>query len=189
MDLTTAATVKAIMSHGGTGDDTLIATLITGVSGRVETALARHVQASSRTETFQLDPGGRLVVLPGFPVTTLGDIKMSDDGTFSEDALVEGEGFRANLRLGTVLLLDTNSYDRAELRVTYTGGMAADTASFVTAFPGLSYAVAMQVVNEFQRRRAPGGSATIAGAGVAYEKGIDNLPMLEEEIQAHRRIY
>lgn len=189
MDLTTAAAVKAITGHGTTDDDALIGQLIASVSGRVEAAIARHVEQTSRTETMRLEPGGRLVLLAGYPVTTLGDVLFSDDGTFAEDALTEGEDFRIDLATGAVRLLGSNPDDHAELRVTYTGGMAADTAAFMAAYPGLSGAVGIQVVHEFQRRLSPGGSQTFEGGGIMATGALGNLPLLDEQIDIHRRVY
>lgn len=187
MKLTTRDDVKLLASIGTSNDDTLIDLLIDAVSDRVESLLARGAETVARTETISVFSGQKLFLLNAFPVTSIGDVLHSFDGTFSEDALVEGEGFRVDLNLGTLTLL--SSFRGGELRVTHTSGMGTDTANFQVNFAGLSGAIALQVVNELQRRRSPGGSQTFQGGSMTFEGSISNLQILNEQIDAHRRTY
>ena len=191
MDLALLADVRALVAIGATNtsDDAVISSLITSVSGRVETALARHTEAVERTEDYTLEPGGRLAMMQGYPMSAVAEVKASADGTFSDDALVEGEDYRAELALGFVRLIVANPSNALQLRVTYTGGMAANTAAFITAFPGMSGAVTTQVTNEFQRRRSPGGEQSFEGGAIKGVGPLSDLPTLTREIDAHRRNY
>ncbi len=191
MDLTTSAAVEALIDYGpaATSLDTVIPQLITSVSGRVATAVARHVETVERTEDVQLYAGERVAQLRGVPISSVSEVLASTDGTFSGDALVEGEDYRVEKATGIVRLLNPNPYLSQEIRVTYTGGMAADTASFVAAYPGLAGAVAMQVANELKRRTNPGGSTTFQGGGMTFDGSLRNLKQLDEEIDAHRLAY
>ncbi|MDP9136445.1 MAG: hypothetical protein M3N56_16645, partial [Actinomycetota bacterium] len=90
---------------------------------------------------------------------------------------------------GQIELLSTGSWlARGYVQVVYTGGMAANTAAFITAFPRIAGAVENEVINRYNRRKKPDGSVVIAGNTAAYEKQIQHLDDLYEALQPHRRI-
>lgn len=192
MDLTTLARVKAVLEQGGVSADALdglITSLIPGVSARMEQLLGRHVEAAERTEDFNADPRDHGLVLYGFPVTAVASVSYDESRTFGASTVVDSGLYHVDLARG-VLRWDGFRLGAGPgvIRIVYTGGMAANTAAFITAFPDLALACDLQVSYLVQRRSAPGGTATVAGAGSrSYVDAYNLLPDVKDAVLAHRR--
>lgn len=158
LSVTTADRVKAL--KGVTGDvlDAAIAQLILSVSQEFELYLGRHMAVAERTETIELRQFRRRARLKGFPITDVASIKWNYRTTEWDDVdeLIEGEDYELNAQQGTVLLLFEQAHKPGFLRVTYTGGMAADSGTFVTGFPDIAGAADAEIIERIARRDHPG---------------------------------
>ena len=197
LELTTATRVKAYAEgfggkSWGTTADALLAQVIPDVSRRVEQYLCRHMKSEARTEYVTLQSGQRLVSLKGFPVAASPAAVLKNDSlrTFGSDTVVTATNYFLDLVLGVV------EFDGwvpvpgpGVLQVVYTGGMAADTASFVAAYPDIAGAADRQVLYVVQRRLNPGGTLQQAGgASATYEGPLKLLPDVEQALAPYRRV-
>lgn len=191
MDLTTATRVKVYLEGADTSKDTLLAQIITGVSARIERYLNRHAEASERVEYYDLDYGQRRIFLRGYPVTDLDSIYNDPvDQTFGSGTLIESTDYVSDTTTGVVAfhLARPLAGPRA-LKVTYTGGLGANAAAAITAYPEIALAADWQCVHEFHNRNAPGASSvSIGGASVALVGGLDLLPVVKQALDGHRRM-
>jgi len=190
MELTTLAKVKALMGYTGTSEDVALTQLVTSVSDRVSRALRRETEAAERTETTRLVRTGKTVTLCAFPVTAVASVKFSSTGDFTDiDALVEFEDYSVDLEQGTITLSVSTSGKFPTAQVVYTGGMATDTATFITDYAGLSAAVDMQIQLEAKRRQTVGStSQRTSGGDIRYEGELDFFKGLMRQIVFHQRM-
>lgn len=123
---------------------------IASVSANVEKYLERKVENIERTEKFTPDngTGTKSVRLSAYPVEEIDTI------TVYETELTEGE-FSSDLESG--LISFAIPVERLEplfersIAVTYTGGMADDTADFIEKYPDIEMEVLTQVNFEAKR--------------------------------------
>jgi hypothetical protein len=74
------------------------------------------------------------------------------------------------------------------LKITYTGGMAADTASFISAYNGLALAIAGQVYFDYQQKGNQGLlSEAFAGMSVTRFQQNVLLPDVERKLRQYAR--
>lgn len=194
MDMTTTARVQALLESGGASaaaNTALIGTLIANVSARVAERLGRAVLVGAQTEVFATDYDMRAVLLHAFPVSAVASVRYSEAlpraWTAAED--VSDGLYTVDLERG-IVWFDGATFDRIprSLEVKYTGGMAANAAAFVAAYPDLAHAVDLEVAHLFRRRMALGGTAQSAGAGsTTYTGPYTMLPEVLDAINLHRR--
>jgi hypothetical protein len=73
------------------------------------------------------------------------------------------------------------------MKITYTGGMAADTAGFISAFPDIAGAVDHQVAYLWHRRNEL-GIASVSGDAGSVSVGADSwLPWVKVILEQYRR--
>lgn len=191
MDLTTATRVKTYLEGADTSKDAVLAQIITGVSARIERYMNRHAEAAERTEYYDLDYGQRRLFLKGYPVTEIDSIYNDPvDQAFGSTTLIAATDYVLNSVDGEIAFHLTRPLrGPMALKVTYTGGMGANAAAFITAFPEIALAAEWQVVHEFHNRNAPGASSvSIGGASVALVSGLDLLPIVKQALDGHRRM-
>ena len=188
MDLTTTSNVKTLLGETTSANDALIGALVTSVSARVAALLDRHVEAIARTEVYSLRRFQRIVLLRGTPVTSVTSVKYSNDRDFTDDtALTENEQYELDTESGVLELTFTPQYERGNLQVIYTGGMATSAAAFRSAYPDISTAVDLQVAHLKQYRRSPGGEVRFEGGQITKTGGVDLLPEVREAVATHKR--
>lgn len=192
IDLTTTTQVKALAGLSGSGDDAVLSTLITQVSQLAEEYLGRHTSSGRRTEIYPVYVGKPYVSLRGFPISAVSSVKFGDTRTFSDiESLDSGDYEVLNgpgqiyFRPGTIA---PTVSPQCWIEVQYTGGMAADAASFLAAYPGISIAVASEVINRWNRRQNPEGELRSFETGVAYQKPMQMLPETYAALDPHRRL-
>lgn len=189
MDLTTAASVNARRGRAATDDEALIGDLIAELSADVLAYLNRHTEAVSRTELYTLEYDQRNFRLRGFPVTSVAAVSMSTDIDFVAGEILAADAYQVDLATGRIHLTGIAApYEPTYIQVQYTGGMAADTASFRTAFPDIAGAVDAQVIELLKRSDSPGVTETrLRDGGVSYEGAVNLLPLLKRRLDQHRR--
>lgn len=197
MDLTTIDRVKTMLAQdtGGTwGDETFAGELIDEVSALAAKLLDRKVLTQSYTE--QLDVSGKQVLfeLAAWPVTSITSVKLARDHDFASVDALDADRYVTDNDLGLLVFLSPPvgftrlaAYFRA-LQVVYTGGMAADTTSFMTAYPDIAEAVTRQVVYAYKRRLEPGAtSEAMRDGGIAHDGAYRWLPDVLATFGLHRR--
>ena len=196
MDLTTAARVATLVVPGETATsafNTVIGQVITAVSAAAERYLGRYAQTTSRTEYLTVQPGKRVYRLRAFPVTTLTSVYLDAEQAFGNDTALTSEDYYnptyANDGLFTLKFYPTVEETPApnSMKITYTGGMAADTAGFISAFPDIAGAVDHQVAYLWHRRNEL-GIASVSGDAGSVSVGADSwLPWVKVILEQYRR--
>lgn len=193
-DLLTVARVKELASIAvaTTTYDALLATLVTQVSVQATKFMDREPFSDSRTEILDIHgPGARqLFRLSAYPVTTLTSVHYDPDRAFAAATLLSTQDYALlrNGTMGELMVLASLSPYPSALKVVYTGGMAADTTAFVSAFPDISGALAHQVVFLFQRRQDI-GLQSIGGDGgsLSHFAPVNFLPLVKQVLSRYRR--
>lgn len=127
-----------------------------------EHIIAAIPSATEITTTTALTYAHTLAQADEVIVSPTGDAE--DSGDYTLDGTASG-----------LLYLDwTFSAGPKALKVTYTGGMATTTATFMTAYPDLSHAVAEQVAYDYRMRDAIGTRGR-EGKGSASKAFSDNM--------------
>lgn len=193
MDVTTKARVQALLASGGQKTaplDSLIPTLISGVSAAFELHLGRPLEATSRTETFDADPTVRRFFLRAAPVSAVASVKYDPDRVFGADTLIDSDSYAVDEDLGIVILdgYVLGSFSPRAVQVVYTGGLGADQAALEAAFPELVHAADLQVAHLAKQRHALGATSISAGGGsTAFVGGYDLLPEVRSILELLRR--
>lgn len=192
MDLTTTTRVRTLLEGGGIQQAnlaTLIAQAITDVSGYVERYLDRGAQVGARVEILDVQPLAQAFRLYGYPVTSFTDIRHDTGRGFAASTVVPSTAYVRDDTNGWVTF---DRYFLADgpgvLRIAYSGGMAADTASFVAAFPAIASAVDQQVAALIQRRHSLSGQNVSAGnMSAGFVGAYDLLPSVTQVLNEYRR--
>lgn len=194
MDLTTSTRVKALTESGGisagTANDTLIAQLIATHSQNIENYLGRKTLATSRTEQFDVARGQRAFLLSAFPVTEVTSARDADDRDFASALAIDTTDYYLDTARGVIEFDGYQPINGAgTLQVIYTGGMAADTASFVAAYPDVAQACDMQVAYTISRKDQLGAQSIGTQSGsVGWAGPLDLLPEVKRLLEPYRRV-
>ncbi len=195
MDLTTQERLIAVMGEQNyqAAYATFFAQLIAGVSKQVEKALRRHVQAVSRTVDCDVIRHSRSLSLRGYPISEVASILNDASRSFGSGTVISADLYYVDLLAGIVSFDFQLQQGPGALRIEYTGGMAADTAAFITAHPELVMAIDQQIYYLWSRRDNPGvinKNPSDFGGGASYfvseewaEKHGEFQPMLVEAIE------
>ncbi len=181
IDLTTAARVKLILEYlpSGTGDDTKIAQLITGISKEARMIMGRGVISQSRIERFDVSPGQYRFKVLASPIDTESTITIVNNISTPRDWTVDAidsdyiicDPDRAER--GVILIDRALSAGVDALKITYTGGMAADTAAIIAKYPDIALAIDNQVAFQYQRQVSAGLTAeSVGGSSVGYSMPV-----------------
>lgn len=192
MDLTTAARVRALLEGGGISQaslDTLITQAITEVSALVERLLDRQVLVAAVVETLDVEPLAGRFRLRAFPVTAWTDARHDVARAFGSDTVLPATAYAREDERGWLVL---DQYELTPgpqvLRLSYTGGMAASTAAFISAYPDIAGAVDRQVASLVQRRHSLTAQAVNAGTmGASFQGAYDELAHLRGVLREHKR--
>jgi hypothetical protein len=186
MDLTTLARVKAATGNTSNANDALLAQLVTSVSRDLERQMCRHAERKARVEVLAVRANERWCSLAGFPVDltqpfsvvacpsrnfTSGDaVAYARDVDYTVD---ETSGAITLLSLPATFTTGAQALPIAPayLQVTYTGGLAADTAGLVADYPDLADACDLQVAHRFKSKDAPGARVVKLGGAESQKEG------------------
>lgn len=149
MDLTTTASVNQRRGQTDVEDATLIGRLVTEVSADAELYVARGLELTSRTETYKLPRRADLLRLNAYPVTAVALVEVSTSPKFATSPTTLGSSsydWESHADTGLFYFVEPNAWQDQWVRITYTGGMAADTASFMSAHPAISGAIEEQIL-------------------------------------------
>jgi hypothetical protein len=144
-----------------------ISARIASVSAKVLRVLNRKIQQDTYIEKFPAELGKcgtKSVQLSAYPVVSITSVKTYDS------ALVEGSDFVVDYESGIVsfMIPVLRLYDKWQdaIVIEYEGGMAEDTADFISKYPDIATEVCMQVMFEFARQKNLPNKSTASGAGI-----------------------
>ena len=176
MDLTTLQRVRDFLKvpTGKTEPDTLINQFIPQVSQAIERYLGREglIQSTARIEYHDAEYGQMNLWLRAFPVTSIAEIANDYDRAFAATSVVDAGNYVLYPNTGRVNFYKVALIGGPQVvRVTYTGGIAANTAALVTAAPDLALACEMQVAFLFQRKNILGSTGSSSqGGSISLDK-------------------
>lgn len=189
--LTTIAEVKKFVEGTSTASDAILTALIGPVSESAEVYLNRHTESKSRVEVYPVDYNAPYIWLRGSPITSVSDITLSLNRTFADIDPLDASTYDVITDTGEIFLRPQAFAcigAKGFMQITYVGGMAADTASFMAAFPRIANAAAMEVVNRFNRAKNPEGNLQFGvSGGVAYQKQLAPLDDFKNALASQRR--
>jgi hypothetical protein len=188
VDLTTLARVKARRDLAGTGDDALLSEFISAVSQTVEQLMHRHVLEAERTEVVRLERYQRTATLPGRPLSAVSAVTVGYRPSLDGSSVSDPSTYDVLEEQGQVRLNWAPPWAPTYVSVTYTGGMAADTAAFIAAYPELADAVDVEVVHRWNRRKNPGSESTKVGEATVARTGAYGLHEHLRELVARYKI-
>ncbi len=194
MDLTTSARVKEMLDSGGisvgSAIDTLITQMISTYSQNVERFLGRHVESTSRTEQYDIEVGQRFFHLPGSPISSITSVKAADDRDFASADAIDTDNYYADLARGSIEF-DTSpsAVGPGTLQIIYEGGMAANTAAFIAAYPDVAQACDMQIAYVISRKDQLGAqSIGMQSGSIGWSGPVDMLPEVKRILEPYRRL-
>lgn len=122
--LTTTAKVKSYLQISSTNYDSLIETIVKGISSSIETYLNREVGEQERTEYF--DGSEKALILSSYPLQGEGLVVQVNRGTNLSPSWenVSGNDYDVEVEVGVIALKYAVSSGIRRVRVTYTGGYA-----------------------------------------------------------------
>ena len=192
LDMTTVARVKALIIGLSASDTTYDAELdrwIDQLSAAAEKHMNRVALAAAQTQFFDVRPSQAVFFMRATPVTAWTAVNNDDARTFGTSTVVDADNYATDDDVGK---LEFDGVVLAPgpktLKVTYTGGMAADTTAFVAAFPDIAGAMDVQIAHLHQRRGQLGAQSVSAdGASISVDDPTKWLPVLKRALDAHRR--
>lgn len=195
MDLTTLARVKTQLGGTlGSGYDTLLGSIITDVSARMETYMRRNVAKQTYTKTFPIPRLDTIVRLDAFPVESITYIRYGghpdsiDDAAYNLDAtsyVLEDE-LTGLIRFHIDTPLNT-ARRPGYATIQWVGGMADDVSDLILLFPQIARAADMQCAYEFQRRHTLGGNVQTEGGSTGFDGELDWLDHVLKTLDQFRR--
>lgn len=197
MNLSTVDRVLSRMAATGNARDEArseVAALLATVSGAVERYLDRRATRTSRTVYFDVEPCGTIYSLDAYPVTVMTGAWFDPDQAFGTGfELAASDYFDPTLDTQGVFQtkgpLSRYARHPRALKITFTGGMANDTDSFVAAYPDIAGAVDTQVAHEWQRRNALGVTSVSYPDGTTATLSFDRwIPSVKQVLDYYRRV-
>ena len=191
MDLTTTARVAALIGKDFTHDgkaEAQIARLVTLYSNSFKTYLNRETLAAAQTEYFTVTDG-RMFDLKAYPVTSVTSV-YNDSSRVWDTGEIDSTAYYLNTETGVITFDGVGLVPGpGVLRVIYAGGMAADAAAFIAAFPDIADACDMQVIAHYQRRsQLSAQGVSVGGGNVSYTSAIKLLPGVMAVLGKYRRM-
>lgn len=192
VDFTTLAVVKAEIDQTTTSTalDSEISEAITQVSAAMTRYLGFHTLIATRTDTYFLRHGKRMLTLDARPVTadpsSLQIVAHPDD--FASATEIDSRDFVLRRESGSIRFSRRMSHNSAYVKVVYSGGLAANATDMIADYPELSLACTLQVKYLQQRRDAVGGNVkTVSGAGTEFTSQYSWLSTTRRTLDALRR--
>lgn len=196
IELTTLQMVKDVLrpeSSLAAAVDTQINALISTVSRRMETEMQRWVKKASYTEQLDVLVDQTIFCVQAAPIASSPAmvIKNDTERAFGSGTTVDANNYYApDDDTGLIHFNpDVLVSGRGALQIVYTGGMAEGTDEFVTNYPDLAHAAALEVVNHLNSVKNLGVSLRqIPGAENVIYKTLDFLPGTKTLLQQYRRM-
>ena len=179
MQLASLTDVKGFLELTDTTFDTLLNTILTGVSARIETFLNRDLHKEERTKYF--DAGRRIIYLPAYPIDLTATLSVWDD----DELQTKDDDYYVHETEGLIEFYVTPSYSEPkQIKITWTGGYSL-TADLPT---DLQYATMLQTSLVFRKRKNIGTSSISLPDGSQSTNVTEALlSEVKEILKMHRR--
>lgn len=172
-----------------TTDDAIIASLIVGLSSRVEALLRRYTEdvGSDRTEVIQVEQHQKVVAVLGYPVAATTSVKYSSTREFTNiTALTVYDHYNLDPKIGHYRMRINMPNNPGWVEFKYQGGMGTGTANFIANFPEISDAIDYDIVNRHQRRANPQADINFQGGGVTFSNELQLGREIRRVIEMYR---
>lgn len=200
--LCTLAQFKTRYEVEGTGHDTLLTQILTGVSAQLAAEGGRICQAvgclekTSLTELITVhDDHVHTLMLSAFPAISITSVKEALYGDYDDaDALVENEAYQLHPQLGLLYRVGYWLRGRLTVQVVYSGGYtpAGDTpgAGEIALPNDIVEAALDQAGFVYQRRMSKGlTSESVRGGSISAYAQDKLLPGVAATMRKYRRLY
>lgn len=192
MDLTTVADVKEYLESQSDDSrvEALIQAFITGLSAEVEQYLDRELVAGTYTEYHDVAYNQFQLFLRAYPVTSITGIWNDTSRVFAASSAVSADTYKLYEDRGKLYFDGIALYPGpGVVKIVYAGGMAADSAAFIAAYPAIAHACAAEVAARFQRKNQQGAAAVnFATGGVSLLPRGQFVTNIEDVLQPYARI-
>lgn len=172
-----------------TKDDEAINQIIPAVSAAIEDYIERYVHSTAHVEVFNVRSGQHIFFLRGVPVTAITAVHNDLDRDFGTATLIDSEEYSCDTECG-ILYFEPGypalAGDRV-LQVTYTGGVAADTAALENTNTGrvLREAAILQAAYLTRTRKTIGAVSESGGelGAITWARGDSLLPEVTAKLK------
>lgn len=191
VEATTVARVKALLDIGSSVHDTVIAALIASVSQRFEGFMGRLISAEARTEEHDWPDNRReTLFLRAYPVTAIASIKNDPAWDFAAADALDATSYHLVADTGEVHMRYPLLPGPKAVQVVYTGGLAANTAALIAAYPAIAFAADLQCAAVWRRRSSPQGSTAVVPlqGSLSQEAPLELIPEVVEALSPFRRL-
>jgi len=193
IDLTTVARVKLGLAIDATDvtHDVWLGTTITAVSGRIERFIDRAIEIVSRTQEFDVhNITQETIWLRTYPNIVITDIRNDADWEFTAASVIDATDYRVDEDNGQIHFRDIDlEIGPKAVQITYTAGLAVDTAQVIADYPDLALAADTQVAATFRRRSSPQGQSSSAGGdSITHEGPLQLIPEVRQTLLPLRRL-
>lgn len=181
LDLTTLARLRTFggISGNATETDAVLSSIITYVSQKFEQYCSRQFLIHADTERRNLR--GSLVPVVRCPVVSVESVRASVSGRSSELSALSSSQYEIAPGGNAVRLWDVPAGSLVE--VSFTGGLAADTAAIITDHPVLEGACKLQSLNLWQRHKSPDKTGlTIVSGDTSWEGQYEMLKDVKRDL-------
>lgn len=188
-DLSTVARVKALAEETSSDWDAWFTAELAAVSYEIALFMGRHIVTAERTEDYELGIGRSVLTLDAAPCSAIGTVIYAPDRAFTATTAMNTREYSTSLPGGWVRLHQPSYYSPGYLRLTYTGGLGADTAAIVVAYPDIARAVDLEVVHRWRRRDTLDGNVkTMSGGATMHEGPLKLHPETRRRLAPYRRV-
>lgn len=192
LDVTTVARVKSFMQDeiaGTTANDATIQQMITSISAIFERKMNRFIRRQAYVDFPNVRQGQKSLYLRAFPVTAITDVRYDLQRDFGAETILDPGSYDL-VDTDGILVMDRIALQEGVklLKATYTGGMAATTAAFISDYPDLAMAAEALVAFWMRRKRKIEASSSSSSGGGSM--GLLDLKMpefVEEALKRHTR--
>lgn len=177
LELTTLERLEAYGSFATTVSDankTLLSNMIKSVSQRMADYCYRSFLKQSYTEARILR--GSRFPLVNTPVDSIASVSVAESGRRADLLAISSTQYEISPDKNGINVWDIARGSLVE--VTFTGGLAADTASLIAAYPALEGACLLQTTSLFKRHTMPDRTTTDLGNGSS--SWVGEYDLLEE---------
>lgn len=187
MKLCSVNDIKLFLDKTDTEHDSLLDRMVGFVSSTLEGAMnGRLLKKLERVKYF--NPGGKIYLLPAFPVDTTATLTVSVDGTIQ----IKDDEFYIYDETGIIEFPVDNVWsDPKDVKVTWTGGYTEATGTGILAVPDdLAFACILQTSFMFRRRKDLGTSYILmpdGAASIPVKEGL--LPQVKEIVDRYSLVY
>lgn len=182
MIITTTDRIGEFNGQADNLDETVAARIIDQVEAWAEEYLGRHLESKSRTVYLDVVGAQREFQLKGYPVSAI-DVRVDTDRAWPATTKLATGDVWVDPDTGLMIVEHRVLEGRRVMKVTYTGGMAANQADFATKFPAIAIAADEQVHHLLQRAHDLGTkSLGYQGQSIAFEPSVDLLPVFKRSL-------